>query len=252
MTLTRRLAWAAVFAATACEGAATRPDGAAPADARAGADADLRIVDASISTTDAAGFDATVVPADARTCAAGGFAMDGVLDEGAAIVAGGDTSPRLAVTIDGAGVLYVATDDAGEGSDHFILVSATAPGARTLHAPFGKAGDVAAGDGDLTFAADENDNLFVGWFRLEAAGADTPLSDPPFSAATGANGGVLETQIDLATAFGAVPSTIYLAVAVYGTTDGGALVAAAQTPAGNGDGDVDADEFVAVLTACTP
>ena len=64
------------------------------------------------------------------------------------------------------------------------------------------------------------------------------------------NGGVLEGTIDLAAAFGAAPTTVYVAAVLYGNADGGALVAGAQTPAGNGDGVVDPAEYHAFALPC--
>jgi hypothetical protein len=193
---------------------------------------------------------ADAVTADAALCATSTFAMDGVLDSSARVIAGGVTTLRIAFAISSDGKLYVATDDAGEGSDHFIVVSATAPGGATRAAPFAKAGTIAAGAGALLALADENDNNFAGWFRLEAGGGDTALTGSSYVQSTGGNGGVLEGVVDLTAAFGAVPTTIYLAAVPYATADAGALVSAAQTPQGNGDGNVDAAEFVAVSLSC--
>ena len=44
-----------------------------------------------------------------------------------------------------------------------------------------------------------------------------------------------------------MPSVIYLAAAAYATADGGAL--AAQAPAGNGNGNIESNEFLAVPIA---
>jgi hypothetical protein len=52
----------------------------------------------------------------------------------------------------------------------------------------------------------------------------------------------MEGTIDLAAAFGSVPSTIYVAAAAYATADGGALLS--QGPLGNGDGNIDPAEFL--------
>jgi len=226
----------------------------------AGGGPDARLVDARADGATPDGFTPDSLPPDAplpdgRGVDAGGcttatFVLDGALDASAPVIAGGVTSVRLAVTVTAAGVLYVATDDAGEGSDHFVLVSGTAPGAAALAAPFAKAGTVAAGTGPLLFLADENDNDFEGWFRRETGTGDTLLSGTGYDAATGSNGGVLEGTLDLAVAFGAVPTTVYLAAVPYASADGGGLVGAAQTPTGDGDGDVEAAEYVAVSTAC--
>ena len=214
-----------------------------------GAVADASPIDGTMidgATIDGAVADAS--PIDAG-CPARTFTLDGVLDPDVTVLGGG-ARVRLALAYAPDGRLYVATDDAGEGSDHFLLVSATPPAGATLDAPFAKAGTVAAGSGPLVFLADENDNDFEGWFRREIAGGDTLLTGPAYGAATGVNGGVLEGTIDLAAAFGAAPTTVYVAAVLYGNADGGALVAGAQTPAGNGDGVVDPAEYHAFALPC--
>lgn len=177
------------------------------------------------------------------------FTMDGQLDASARLVGGGVTSVRLLVAFSGDGKLYVATDDAGEGSDHFFFLSATPPGAANFHAPFGKQGNVSVGTGDMLFLADENDNGFSGWFKLNAVSADTLLSGGSFVTATGNNGGVVEGVVDLAAAFGAVPAQVFIAAGPYLSADNTALISQAQTPSGDSDGDIDATEFVEV---CIP
>ena len=254
-----RGAIAVAVLATACGPTAPGVDAAPPPDARLDARPDAPAADAAPGdaavdgrVADAALIDGQVIDApggDGGGCPVTTFTLDGALDPGVPVRAGGVTSVRLAAAVSAAGVLYVATDDAGEGSDHFLLVSATPPGAARA-APFAKAGTVAAGTGPLLFLADENDNGFSGWFRREAAAGDTALTGAAYLAATGANGGVVEGALDLTAAFGAVPATVYLAAAPYATADGGALVAAAQTPSGDGDGDLDAAEYLAIATAC--
>lgn len=160
------------------------------------------------------------------------WTIDGILDEDATIAAQ-NAGLSLSYGVRN-GLLYVATNDAGEGNDHFIFV-ADAPGALRA-APWAKAGQVADWD---AFLADENNNDYEGWF--DAAGAT--------QAATGPNGGVLEGTIDLAGEFGIVPDEICLAVGVYGTNDGGALVASAQVPPStNANGHIESTEFVCVPT----
>ena len=254
-----RGAIAVAVLATACGPTAPGVDAAPPPDARLDARPDAPAADAAPGdaavdgrVADAALIDGQVIDApggDGGGCPVTTFTLDGALDPGVPVRAGGVTSVRLAAAVSAAGVLYIATDDAGEGSDHFLLVSATPPGAARA-APFAKAGTVAAGTGPLLFLADENDNDFEGWFRRETGTADTALTGTGYGAATGVNGGVLEGTLDLAVAFGAVPPMVYLAAVPYATADGGALVAAAQTPTGDGDGDVEAAEYVAVSTAC--
>jgi hypothetical protein len=57
----------------------------------------------------------------------------------------------------------------------------------------------------------------------------------------------MQGTIDLVQAFGSMPSTPYLCAAAYNTTDGGALVA--QAPTGNGNGNIESNEFLAVPVA---
>lgn len=212
-------------------------------------DLDTPDFDAPIDAVDALEVDALDAPPPC-TVPIQTFTMDGVLDPGATVIAGGASTIRIAVAFSGDGRLYVATDDAGRGSDHFLLLSATPPGPTTRRAPFAKAGQVAVGTGPMLFLADENDNDFEGWFRLEASGGDTQLTGAAYAAATAANGGVVEGTVDLVAAFGAVPPAVSLAAVLYATADGGALVPAAQTPQGDGDVDVDAAELVVHTIPC--
>lgn len=156
--------------------------------------------------------------------------MDGVLDADAQLVA---TNNGVSLW---AGVkgdrLYVATNDAGEGNDHFVLLARGEQAPRP--AMWAKAGQVAGWD---AFLADENNNDYEGWF-------DAPASS---LAATGPNGGVLEGVIDLSDEFGEIPTTVRIAVALYATPDGGQLLATHQVPASvNGNGNIDAAEYLVV------
>ena len=158
------------------------------------------------------------------------WVMDGALDEGATLVAE-NVGLHLHAGLIG-NTLYVACEDAGEGSDHFIVLAQT-PGS-LQSAMWAKAGQVAAWD---AFLADENDNDYVAWF--DATGAT--------QAATGPNGGVLEGTIDLAGQYGSVPESVHLAIGPFETFDGGALLYDYQVPASvNSDGNLDAVEFVEV------
>jgi hypothetical protein len=164
--------------------------------------------------------------------------MDGVRDHAGSLLA--SNGLQLYWRFDGR-YLYVATQDAGEGSDHFIFIS-TNP-AQAVAAPWAKAGQVARW---TAFLADENDNSFAGWF--DAAGSQITDPGTARSAAYFANGGWVEGVMDLSVLFGAgFTSAFHLAAAPYATADGGALYAPAQAPAGDGDGHVlGASEFVRV------
>jgi hypothetical protein len=172
---------------------------------------------------------------------------DGLVDAEATIVPGGGPGTMTLHVARAGDVLYVATQDAGEGSDHFLFVSAAAPGA-AAPAPWAKAGTVAF-PASAIFLADENDGTFAGWFTfgggtlLEAAGADVR---PDLSCA--AAGGILEGTIDLVALFGAVPPAVHVAVAPWASSDGGVLYSSAQMPlTTNGDGNLDASEVSTVM-----
>ena len=111
----------------------------------------------------------------------------------------------------------------------FIYLADT-PGALTA-AQWAKGGQVAQWS---AFLADENTNDYEGWFDNEGFA----------EAATGANGGVLEGVIDLLAEFGTLPEGVWLAVGLFGDGDGGALVPGSQVPFGDGDGNLEAFEWV--------
>jgi hypothetical protein len=138
-------------------------------------------------------------------------------------------------------LLYIATWSPGSNgsgaNDHFIFVSdQLLPGATAL-APWGKAGSIGIA-GSKPFLAGESLNNYVGW-------TNAPITSQ--AAKSTANSGQMEGVIDLAAAFGSVPSTVYVASAAYGTPNGGAL--ASQCPAGNADGNIDPNEFLSLSIA---
>jgi hypothetical protein len=179
------------------------------------------------------------------------FVMNGKLEGTATLVAGGAGGGMpLYMAISGSH-LYLATDDAGEGSDNFIVISATKPGS-PRPAPWGKAGTVAFA-GKTLFLADENDSGYAAWFQLgspdtllEAAGGNQ--SGGKLGVATAAtNGGYLEGTLDLAALFGSVPKVVYVATAPWDTANAGKLYSAAQTPkTKDGNGNIDAAEILKV------
>ncbi|WP_428389350.1 hypothetical protein [Mucisphaera sp.] len=153
------------------------------------------------------------------------FEMDGLLDAGVESIASEGGRALYARVVDGQ--LYLATDDAGEGEDVFLLISLSPGGLQD--AMWGKSGQVASWDG---FLADENDNGYSGWFDLDGA----------LLIASGNGSGVLEGVVDLLASFGEIPEFVYLAAVAFETADGGSLVS--QVPGGNGDGNVDALEYL--------
>jgi hypothetical protein len=133
------------------------------------------------------------------------------------------------------GVLYVATWSPGNGggaNDHFLFVTDALLASASGPAPWAKAGNVAVAS-NKPFIGAESATNYAGWFGA-------PSSSQVVKAA--ASSGQLEGTIDLVAAFGSLPQTIYVAAAAYQTADGGVL--AAQGPAGNGDGNINPDEFM--------
>lgn len=166
------------------------------------------------------------------------YQMDGVLDFPAELLASHGLD--LYWRFDGR-YLYVATYDAGDGSDHFIYVVTNPTEAVAVN--WAKAGQVAQWS---AFLADENDSGFHGWFDSSQV-----LITNVFKARSATyfeNDGWLEGVLDAAALFGAgFTNALYLAAAPYETSDGGALFPAAQVPEGNGDGDIlGTNEYVCV------
>jgi hypothetical protein len=157
------------------------------------------------------------------------WVMDGALDGEAVQVA---VSGDAALWVDWQSpYLYVATQAAVLGTDRFILL-AEIPGAM-VSAPWAKAGQVASWD---AFLANEGDNGYHGWF--DASGSRDAARDT-----------YLEGYIHVGEELGAIPSTIRLAVGVYQTGDGDPLIA--QVPGGDGNGDIEADEYLAYSLSTT-
>jgi len=169
------------------------------------------------------------------------FNIDGLLDNPSWLRA--NNGLRLYAAIRGYN-LYVATQDAGEGSDHFLYVADTLSTQRAAN--WAKSGTIMQWG---AFLADENDGAFQGWFGEN----QQSLTDFDFykSMTSGLNNnspygtnGVMEGSIDLAAHFGTFPQQLYLAAAPYGNADAGALNSGFQVPAGNGDGDIQSNEFL--------
>jgi len=166
-----------------------------------------------------------------------GFVMDGQLDAGAELVSSGP-SLSLHVGFDGTW-LYLATQGVGSttGLDHFVLTDLDPSGSRS--APWAKAGAVAGWD---HFLGNEDSNNWSGWFDASEAVFGS-------SAALKASGVYLEGALDLVALYGAVPESLCIAVAGYGTQDGASL--ATQVPAGNGNGNVEHAEYYVWRTGDT-
>ena len=160
---------------------------------------------------------------------AGGFVLDGDLDDDVPLLAVGDGlslwGARLGDT------LYLACEGTGQtsGLDHFLVVLSDTTGSRP--AMWAKSGNVVPWD---YYLGAEETNGWAGWFdHSEAVQSGIAFGS--------AHGMVLEGTLDLQTLYGGdPPATLWLAAAGYHTDDGGGLLA--QAPAGNGDAELTADE----------
>lgn len=172
-------------------------------------------------------------------------ATDGALDRGVTRVLSGGGRRSLYLGWNERS-LYVATEPASAGVDHFVLVSFGAP-TQTVAAQWSKAGRVAVG-GRSVFLAMEGDGDFSGWFDRGPSGAEEALVEGP--AAASGRGAVLEGRVDPeAAGLGPVGASIWVAVLSYGTRDGDPQDPSLQNPPGNGDFNVDAAELLEVPLA---
>ncbi|MCX5800139.1 MAG: T9SS type A sorting domain-containing protein [Candidatus Eisenbacteria bacterium] len=163
--------------------------------------------------------------------------IDGSLDTTSTLVAS-NGSLHLYADWDGQ-YLYVATEGVGStaGWDHFVILGVDL--STPVAAPWAKAGTVA----DRTlYLGNEDSNNWCGWFDEN----ENVLS----SGIEKASGSYLEGLVALETYLGTpLPGGVYLAMAAYQSADGGVL--AAQVPAGNGNGNVEAAEYVYFPLAVT-
>ena len=167
------------------------------------------------------------------------FIMDGRLDSSARLV-GTSGGRSIWARISGA-QLYVATQDAGEGDDVFIAIADVVPGPMQP-TWWAKAGTAARWRYTL---CDENDFSYCEWI----GSSGSPTFAGSARCATGVNGGVLEGVIDLGQIFGYLPAGISLAAVAYENPNGGILRSATQVPPSvNGDGNLDASEYVTIET----
>ena len=193
----------------------------------------------TVAASNGAGTSSDSPPVSAATQAAPqNFTMDGAADFSGYLVA----SPGMTIyaAIRGSR-LYVATwstgSNTGGANDHFIFVSDSVLQSGTTAAPWSKAGGIAIPSGK-PFLAAESTNGYAGW-------SNAPATSEAVKSA--ASSGQLEGSIDLAAAFGSVPPVVYISAAAYQTANGGIL--GAQAPTGNADGNIDANEFLALPTA---
>jgi hypothetical protein len=145
-------------------------------------------------------------------------------------------------------MLYVATWSPGDypgdntKNDHFIIVANQLSALSPAFPTWSKVGSNAVA-GATPFLAGESMNTYVGWQTIN--GSTVTASNQAIKAST--NTGQMQGTIDLVQQFGSMPSTLYLCAAAYSTTNGGYLVA--QAPAGNGNGNIESNEFLAVPVA---
>ncbi len=163
------------------------------------------------------------------------FVMDGAADGDTTVVAqNGAMWLRAAVRGD---VLYVAAPNAPTGNDRFVYLAPVSGPGQMQAANWGKAAQVA---GWSALLGAEADNGYIGW-QDQTTGA----------ASAAAKGSVVEGTINLRQEFalgtGALPESVWLAFAQFGTGNGTALASGLQAPASvDGDGNVQAGEFVRV------
>jgi hypothetical protein len=157
-----------------------------------------------------------------------GFVLDGMLDEGTEFLGAEDGLFLYGAQREGH--LYLAVPSPlAAGGDLFVFVAAAPSG--LWPAPWAKSGLVA---GWSAYLAGEYDNGWCGWF--DAAGNRGCSC-----------GEVLEGTLDLEAELGSPPAELYLAVGRWESPDGGILTA--QLPAGNGDGNIDVQEYLYWETA---
>jgi len=157
------------------------------------------------------------------------FVMDGAIDSTGYQIAAG-LSLFAAVK---ERTLYVAAP-ATDANDQFILIS-DSPGPLAA-APWNKAGQVAFNINTKPYLAQNGSTKAVSWSNA-GAGAVCPPTVPA---------GFMEGTFNLAAAFGSIPQTLYITLARYAPGNGGALVSGMQVPTGNGNGTIEANEFMTV------
>ncbi len=167
------------------------------------------------------------------------FALDGTFDyPGYLLVSNGIA---LYAALRGT-TLYVATESPGDSgpNDIFIFASDELLSSPGTAAPWAKAGDIAVPATEPYLAAESTDT-YVSWYAN-----NTQTSWPCIKSSTTAS--AMEGTMNLAQAFGSVPTNLYLCAAAYVTTNGGPLVAA--SPGGKGTGpNLNTNNFFAIPVA---
>ncbi|MDA0578437.1 MAG: metallophosphoesterase, partial [Verrucomicrobia bacterium] len=177
------------------------------------------------------------------------FLMDGLIDSTNWVRAANGLRLNAAIRKQ---YLYLATQDAGEGNDHFIYVSNML--SNSVPANWSKSGQVMQWS---AFLADENGGGgsiggAVSWFGPQQQVLTNASQYRATTSGLNNNGtnvnGVLEGTLELVQHYGAFPEQLFLAAAPYVTTNQGGLITGAQVPVGNGDGHIQSNEFLAVST----
>jgi hypothetical protein len=160
------------------------------------------------------------------------FVLDGAVDHANYLQA--ENGMTLYAAVRGH-TLYVATWSPGTNgpNDHFIVI--TDETSALTNAMWAKAGQIACHYSPKPYLGGESANTYVGWFN---GGPSAQSAKAP------TNSGQMEGTINLIEAFGYLPTNLCMAALAYQTADGGEL--AAQVPAGNGNGNVEANEFFCV------
>lgn len=150
------------------------------------------------------------------------FVMDGAIDSTAKKVVS-NQNIDLYLGWNGS-ELYVASQSAqSQGKDVFIFITDSLR--NLVNAPWAKSGSVVQWS---LYLGNESTNNWAGWF--DASGVTNRAA-----------GNFLEGTINLETQFFRIPSQLYIAIGQYQTQDGGILLS--QCPAGNGNGNIETNEF---------
>ncbi len=164
--------------------------------------------------------------------------MDGNLDCCAFNVASNLSGTRNLYAGMKNGWFYVATESVSNPNvtpdhDHHIFFNDELPASQTGH-PWGKAGTV--GEFDF-YMGSESGNSFLGWFDvtgLVSPGEGQPATD------------YMEGTFKLEDAYTSVPTDLWIAVGTWTTPNGGVQLPTEQVPVGDGNGNIEASEFLQV------
>jgi hypothetical protein len=167
------------------------------------------------------------------------WTMDGDLDCCAYLVGTSQNGQRQLFAGLKDGWFYVATESvvnpsAAPDNDHHIFIADEFPASQTGH-PWGKAGTVGAFD---FYMGSESTNRFLGWFGvpgLVSPGEGQPPTD------------YMEGAFQLSEAYTTIPTTLWIASGSWATANGGVLLATEQIPVGDGNGNIEAVEYLELL-----